>query len=184
MQWLKVILIALMVVVVPIKTTASVGGIYKESIVTFESAKIKEGKLRYKESKVIIAKAFPLIEKLNEMMIDLERTVLDKNREDKDFYAMLVSTQEIRAMMYLLDHCITISVNLIHVKAENYQVFLEFGFKRVDKLMGLIGLGITTIKVNFNFINNKEFIEKNKKVLEIINKIQKVETNFFDRLTM
>lgn len=182
MQWLKVILIVLMVVAVPIKTTASVDTIYEKPLIILDNEELKEGKLRYAESKAILAKTYYLLNELNDTILSLEEMILDKNREDEDFYVMLVTTHEVRDILYLLDHCVTISVNLIHIKTNNYNLFLEFGLKKINKMMSLVDMGKTTLRVNFNFIRNKKFIEETKKVLEITIKIQKAEVAFFEKL--
>lgn len=182
MQWLKVILIVLMVIVVPIKTMASVDPVYKKPLITLDNKELREGKLRYIESKAILKNIYSLLKELNNITLNLEEIVLEKDMEDEDFYVMLVTTHEVRNIVYLLDHCVTISIDLIHIKANNYELFLEFGLEKINKIMSLIDIGKTTLKVNFNSISNKKFIEETKRVLEITIKVQKAEVAFFEKL--
>lgn len=184
MQWLKVTLIMLMLVSIPIEAAAAFMGPNHKTVIPYSSEKVDEGKLKYRESKAILMRVYPLVKKLNNMTTDLEKIVFNKNREDKDFYPMLVTSQEVRNIMYLLDHCITMSVYLIHIKSDSYSLFLRFSLEKVHILMKLVNLGKTVMKVDFNFISDEKFIEKSKEVLEIITKIQEVEEDFFDRLAL
>jgi len=180
MRYLKFILIVLLFLT-PINAISSLDKSSREPPL-IESKEVRKDKQRYAESKSILMKSYSFIEELNILMMELDKVVYNKDINDEDYYPMLLSVHEVRNILYLLDHCVTISVNIVHIKSDSYELFLGFGYVKVDKLMTLINYGKTTIRVNFNFINNKDFIKKSKRVLEVVDKVQEIEVEFFIRL--
>ena len=178
MRWLKVILITLMILCVPVNTISAV----KKS--KDVPPVVDAGALRYKDCTMIALKIYSLLDELDDLVIEFENIIINKDRGDKDFYYMRNVSHELKVGVMFLDHSTSILTHLIHIKNKYAKVFFNVDYGKTLKLMSLVNMGKTTIKVNLNFIEDKVFIRKTKEGLELIRKIQKLEEEFLERLQM
>lgn len=177
MKWLKVILIVLMVLCVSVNATGAIKNNNEKPIIYRSN-----GKLRYHESKLIVLKMYPILNKLDDLVISFENIIIEKNRKDKDFYPMLYVLHEMKISLVLLDHCVSLSIYIIHLKSRYQTLFFNAGYNKIDKMMSLVDLSKITMRVNFNYIDDESFIKKSKEGLKLMDKIQILEDSFFERL--
>lgn len=178
MRWLKVILITLMVLCVPVNTMSA----FKKS--NEVPPVVNAGALRYKDCTMIVLKIYSLLDKLDDLVIEFEDIVINKDIKDKDFYYMFCVFHELKVGVIFLDHSTSLLTHLIHIKNKYAKVFFNVDYGKTLKLMSLVNMGKITIKVNLNFIEDRAFIRKTKEGLELMRKIQKLEEEFLERLQM